>query len=519
MRRLSSWSTYIGAAGVMLCAAAVLLFLITDLARSALLFGAGIGVVMVAFYFITRPRDAVRQKSNVQIAARGVNVLLIALAVIGILGALNYIANQQFKQRIDVTANRTHTLSAQTIQVLKTLTETVNVIGFFNPATVPQRQQAEALLKNYQAQSDKLSVQYVDADENPTLAQKYDHALPGTLIFENAKADRTEKVYTFDENALTNAVLKVTQTQAPVIYFSSGHGEYVLDESDQIGLAAIADTLTQLNYQVEPLNLVTISNTLPADTRALVIAGPTKPFSAESEKLIDDYLNGGGRVLFLADPTTSVGLTDTLRAWGVGFENNLVLDPAKNYLGNAPIPVFTEFPNSPVTLYLEQFGVFFPGTRVVSDTQTADKTATALFTTTDQACVKTDIEALQGQTQVACQEGDARGPFVVGYAVENKSADAQQAARGRLIVIGNASFALNRWISNKDAAGNQQLFVNMINWLAGQEELISIPPRDPDYRPLGAMTGSEVNLIAGTSILLIPLAALLIGGILWWRKR
>jgi ABC-type uncharacterized transport system involved in gliding motility auxiliary subunit len=519
MQRLQAWSTYIGALGVALFVTAVLLVIITDLSRSVLLFLGGIGVVLVAFYFITRPRDEIRQASNVRLAAQGANVFVIALAVIGIVAAVNYIANRQFPQRFDVTANRTHTLSQQTIQVLRALTDTVQVTGFFTPSTIQDRQSAETLLKDYQAQSNKLVVQYVDPDANPALAQKYDNALPGTVVFANRAGTRTEKVYTFDENAFTNALLKVTQTQQPVVYFTTGHGEYGANDSNTTGMSAIVDTLTQLNYRVQPLNLVTISNTLPADTRALVIAGPSKPFSPDNEKLVTDYLNKGGRVLVLADPNTSVGLTDTLKAWGLRLEDNLVLDPARNYLGNAPIPVFTQFPNSPVTKNLEQFGVFFPGARAITETNVTGKTATALFTTTDQACAKTDLAKLQQQQQIGCEDGDPKGPFVLGYAVEGTSAGASSDAPARLVVIGSAAFATNRWMSQQDAIGNQQLFLNTINWLAGQEQLIAIPPRNTDTRPLATLTGGEVNLIAGTSILLLPLAALLIGGLLWWRRR
>ena len=517
MQRLTAWSSYIGALGVAMFVVAALLFLISDIARNVLLLMGGIGIVLVAFYFIVRPRDEMRQASNVRIASRGAMALLIAAVIIGILVALNYLANTQFNQRFDVTANRAHTLSPQTVQVLQALTDTVKVTGFFTADTLEQRQRAENLLQDYQAQSNKLAVQYVDPDENPALAQKYENALSGSLVFENSSGDRTEKVYSIDESAFTNALLKVTQTKKPVVYFASGHGEYATDDFEANGMGVVADLLTQVNYQVEPLNLLTISDTLPADTSVLIIAGPTKPFSAASEKLVADYLNRGGRVLILADPNTSIGMTDTLKTWGLVLANNLVLDPARNYLGNTPIPVFTQFPVSPITTNLERLGVFFPGARSISETVTTGKDPTPLFTTTQDACAKNDFEKLQGQQEINCQDGDATGPFELGYAVEQRGA--AENANARLIVIGNASFALNRWLNSQDGLGNQQLFLNMMQWLVGQEQLVSIPSRDPDMRPLTALSGADVNMIAGTSMLLIPLVALIIGGLLWWKKR
>lgn len=519
MERIRKWSTPIGALGIALLVGAFLLGIVEqNMRRDVLLLLAGLGIVLLAFYIITRPRDATRQSSNLRIASRGVNVLIVALAVIGIVAAVNYILNRQFSRRIDLTANHIHTLSEQTVQVLSTLQEPIQVTGFFTPATQQQREQADALLKDYQEKTDKLVVQMIDPDENPTLAQKYDNALPGTLVFEKGK--RTEKVYNFDENTFTNAILKVTQTQQPAVYFTTGHGEYDPADFEAAGYGAIADFLKQVNYKIEPLNMATISDTLPADTRALVIAGPQRKFSDTDEKRIQDYLDKGGRVLLMTDPNTDVGLTNLLKNWGMEAQSNLILDPGQNYLGNLPIPVFVKFPSSPVTQKLSTLGIYLPGTHSLKTVEGSDKQLTALFTTTDVSCAKTDFKKLQEQGQAACADGDAKGPFVVGYAAEGAGGGgANPDQRARLIVLGNAAFASNRWMNSQDSLGNQQLFANMINWLAGQEALIAVPPRDPNLRPLSVMTESELGLVFWTSVLLIPLAALIVGGILWWRRR
>lgn len=517
MQQLQKWSTAIGALGVALIVGGFLLRLITSTRNDVLLLMVGLGIVLIGFYIITRPRDAARQSANMRVGLQGVNVLVLALAVLGIVGAVNFIAFRQFHQRLDLTANQAHTLSQQTVQVLESLQTPVQVTAFFTPSTLQQKQQAEEVLKEYQLKTDKLVVQFVDPDENPALAQKYDNARAGAVVFE--KDTRTEKVYdTYDENSFTNAILKVTQTQQPAIYFTTGHGEYSPTDFQETGLGAIVDYLKQVNYKVEPLNLATISNTLPADTSALVIAGPTKPFSPEDEKRVGDYLNQGGRVLIMSDPNTSVGMTDTLKAWGLEMQKDLILDPGLNYRGNAPIPVFGQFPSSPVTENLDKYGVYLPGASSIKETNQDGKTATALFTTTADACAKTDFTKLQDATQLACDAGDAKGPFMLGYTVEGAPTGTKNVAP-RLIVLGNASFATNHWMNNQDSLGNQLLFGNMVNWLAGQEQLIAIPPRDPGVRPLTTLTGGDYNLIFGTSVIILPLASLIIGGILWWRKR
>lgn len=524
MQRLTAWSAYIGALGVALIVATFLLGLFGGIQRNILLLVAGIGIILIGFYIITRPRDQVRDASLGRTAIQGTNVIVAAIATIGILLAINYIADNQFDQRLDVTANKAHTLSQQTISVLQSLKSPVQVTGFFNPQTASQKNDAQNLLNDYVRQTSQLTVTYVDPDQNPTLSQKYDNALPGTLVFEavGAKPPRTEKVYTFDENSMTNAILKVTQTQQPAIYFSTGHGEFATDSTDQNGLSAIVDYLKQVNYKVQPLNLTTISNTVPADTSAIVLAGPTKKFSADDEKILRNYMNNGGRILLLFDVNTDPGLSDLLKDWGLTLNNDLVLDPSQNYRGNAPIPVFGTFPNSPVTQDLAQLGVYLPGARSIKSASVQTETPTALLTTTGDACAKTDLAKLQQQQQqqIQCEAGDGKGPFVVGYSVESTAPSGNNPNHpARLVIFGNASFATNGFMNNQDALGNQQMFGNAINWLAGQEQLIAIPARDPNLRPLSTLSGADINLIQWSSVALIPLAALAIGGILWWRRR
>lgn len=516
---ISKWATPLGAFGIALIVGSFLLRLVFNLRADIVLLLAGVGIVLVGFYIITRPRDEQRQASGLRIASQGGNVVLFALAFIGIIIAVNYIVAKQFPQRLDLTANQQHTLSDQTVQVLASLTEPVQVIGFFPPQMIQAQDQAQEVLKEYQLKSTNLTVQYVDPDANPALAQKYDNALPGTLVF--AKDGRTEKVYQpYDENAVTNALLKVTQTTQPAIYFTTGHGEFNPKDTAEAGYAAVEDYLKQINYKVDVLNTAVISGTIPADTSAIVIAGPTEKFSPDDDALFKNYLDKGGRILLMAEPNTDLGLTETLKDWGVEVVNDVVLEPTQNFYGNTPAPVITDFPDTPVTSKMQGLQVFFPYVRSIKAAEGSDKQQTALFTTTAEACEKTDFAKLSNDPAIQCDAADPKGPFVLGYAIEGAGTGGSNPdARSRLIVLGNATFATNNWINNQAAGGNQQLLRNMINWLAGQENLISIAPRDASVRSLGVLSANEINLIFATTVGLVPLAALVIGGFLWWQRR
>ena len=522
--RLQQWGPLLAVLGVILIAAAFVLDLFFHTQpRGALLLAGGIGVMFVALFLITRPREELRDAVTGRSTLYGGNSLLMAGLFVGIVVAINFIA-PQFHFRQDITANKQHTLSEQTVNILKGLKDPVQVIGFFiQPQSFQQQSDADALLKEYSLETPNLTYSFIDPNANPAAAAKYEIAQDATIVF--VHGDQTDKVYQSDENTFTNAILQVTQAQAPVIYFTTGHGELDPNDSTQGGLSTVASNLKQLNYKIQTLNLNTITSTqtisggLPADTSAVVAADPQKPFSPAEETRLKTYLQNGGRLFLMVTAQSDPGLKDLLASWGITITNDLVLDPALNY-GNPAVPGVNTFPVHDVTKNLNRYGgVFFPGARSLTVAPNSDKNPTALFTTTDQACGKTDLQALQNQQQIQCDPAkDEKGPFVLGYAEESTPAT-PNAKPSRLLVLGNANFAINQIFSQNSNVGNLVLFVNSINWLAGQEQLIAIPAKDPGTHPLNATSSQDVAFIELSNLGLIPLIVLIIGGVIWWRRR
>ena len=525
--RNQPWAGYAGGLGVALIVAAFLLNVVFGLPVAALLLLVGIGIVLIAVYLFTRPRAELREAVTGRRTLYGSNALLLSVAFIGIIALINFIVVHQFPgARLDLTEGQQRTLSPQTVKVVQSLQDPIQVTGFFTPQNIQQQIAAESELKDYQAVSSKITYRFVDPQTNPALARSYDIVQDGTLVFEHGT--RKEKVYSpFDENTFTNSILKVTQTQQPAIYFTTGHGELDPSNSQPNGLSGVQTYLQQTNYKVDKLNMSAISATntisggLPADTSAVVIADATKPFASQDEQKLKQYLDSGGRILILADPQTDPGLKDLLQTWGMQLNNDLVLDPAQghNYRGISAYPAFVSFPTHAVTQDLSSYGVFFPGARSVKKVQRTDKNLTELFTTSDQSCGKTDFAALQNEQQLSCDPAkDEKGPFVLGYAVEG-TAPAGGKNAPRLVVIGNSQFASNQVLQSQDGQGNALLVQNVINWLAGQEQLIAVPAKTPGQHPLKATTGTDAAFIMVSDVGLIPLTILIIGALIWWRRR
>ncbi len=106
---------------------------------------------------------------------------------------------------------------------------------------------------------------------------------------------------------------------------------------------------------------------------------------------------------------------------------------------------------------------------------------------------------------------DVRGPIVVAAALERAVGERKQ----RVVVTGSGHFLANQYIGT---LGNLDLGVNMLNWLAGDDALITVQPRTRSDLTL-ELTRSGLALVGFGFLLVLPLALLICGGVIWWRRR
>ena len=220
----------------------------------------------------------------------GTNTGLMLAAFIGIMAMLNVVAAQN-RIRWDMTAGGQYTLARQTITVLNELKDPIKVIGFFtaNPALLGSRDQAQNLLTEYRVQSNLITYEFVDMEEKPGVARQYGVTQAGTMVF--AQGDRRKLVLSVSEQDFTGAILNVTGTAQPVIYFIVGHGEHDLLSEENSGYSFVRDGLIADNYLVFPINLSSMTS-IPDDAALLVIAGPKRAFLPPEIAMINEHLDG-----------------------------------------------------------------------------------------------------------------------------------------------------------------------------------------------------------------------------------
>ncbi len=438
----------------------------------------------------------------------GTNAAVITLAVLAILGLVNFLGERHHK-RFDLTTEKLFTLSDQTRNIVKGVKQDVKIIRF-DKQKDPEVDDRAA---EYVSLNRHISYQNIDPVGHPEDAKEYGVTRAGQVIV--SSGNRKEKLEGTGEEDFTGAILKATSDKVNTVCFVEGHGEKSLSDPGQSGYKNVADELKKENYVTKTVNLVS-ENGVPADCTVLVDAGPTKALFPQEAEMIGKYLENGGKAMLLIDPDMNPGLADLLKAWNINLGENTVIDASGvgRMFGTGPaVPLVSDYGSHPITQNFGRTMSFFPLARTVT---IADKGNTKLYpvellkTSSFSFAVK-DLEDLKKRGGKLDPKVDTQGPLSIGVAVENKEGDKDS----RLVVIGDSDFASNQVISMQR---NGDLFYNAINWLSADENLISIRPKSPTNRRVNLTEGQTRGLF-WFSLVFLPGFVILAGIIIWWKRR
>ena len=441
----------------------------------------------------------------------GLNTAIYCLIALAIVVVVNLIANRFVKQ-IDLTANKQYSLSPQTAKILSELQKDVEVLYFDRRANFDR---ARDRLDLFPIQSRRVKVTYVDPDREPSKANRYKIKSYATVVV--ATAERDEQAKGATEEDITNSIIRVLKGGPKSIYFLTGHGERDVESQERLGYSAAKKALEDTNYKVQPLSLLEQSPKIPDDCSLLVVAGPKKDLLDPEITAIKDFLMKGGRVFFLVHPQAPPKLTGLLEQFGVDAHNSLVVDTSgigRLFGTDELMPLVVQYENHPVTKDLANTATLFPFASAL-DTSTkgmAGATFQPIARTTKNSWATDQVRS----QQVSFRKGqDKEGPVALFGAGTYKPAEAGEGAKeGRYIVAGSAEFLANAILGFN---GNRDLFLNAVNWLTSDEDLISIRPKDPQDSRVD-LTPAQMNLVLYL-LIAVPAIVVLSGLGVWWKRR
>jgi hypothetical protein len=540
----SRWTARIilAAAGVALAigGALVLLFGFT---------GAGpgfavLGVILLVVFGVLEP-DAVRAFAGQGELQAGTKAVAQAVLVVAAVILLNLVVRDRLASaKIDVTKGHVNTLAPQTIAVLNNLNAPVTATVWYSQAP-SDMDTAYNLLKQYHEVNSRLIVQRFSTLERPDLLAKQ-KATANSVVFEYQ--NRAPQITTLaTEQDFTTSLLRLSTGKSPKAYFITGHGEGDINTIAQNG-----SSFTALKQQLDKQGITSVGLNLaagaggtlnpgatlgaspspgtepspsaspaqgtpvPADADEVVILDPQAAFSDAEIASLTAYVDRGGHLLVSSPPLARNNLNKLVSKYGLAFGGGIVLDQQLHFSQSsaAQVLLINQFGKSVVTTGLDTLPVVLLGATSVEGQAPSGYTLTPLVATVGDAFLRSDLSI----TTAVCQPSDKKGPFSMAATLNQDNA-ASGSRPIRIAAFGGAAFANDLIASqNPPPPGNLQLMVNAVNWLAGQDKVISVPART--LTPAAVfLTDAQRQLILIGYPFLLPLVVVAFGVSVYLRRR
>lgn len=470
------------------------------------------------------------QKRRYSVSGKGIRLGtysvmgIVAAAVVTILInlGLNYVPDRY--TAFDVTANKLYTLTEDTKEMIGSLQEDVTIYVLADEAA--KDEDLDKTLQQLKNLSGHVTVSYVDPLANPKFYYNYTEEEPvnNSLIVEGAKGSVVisyDDIYQYDmnyssyqytvtgydgEGQILSAISRVMMEEQPKLYLIMGHDELAFEES-------FLNMLEKENLAYENLNLNTVDE-VPEDAQGIIINAPAGDYSEEDVDKILRYLEQGGNALIAPVWTDSEmqGFARILDYYGVSLVDGLIIEEDREHYYQIPYWLFPEVEDTAVTQRVSGGAVFVPyASGLMYEEDEDDLLYTPFLMTSSDAFSKQDI--FDGEDYSRSTDA-VDGPFVIGLSIE-KAVGEGTVSKAAIV----SSEQIFTSAADKVVPGyNMKLFGSIVSSLAERESSVSVPVKYFDIGYL-TFTARMVYVVGFVSIIVLPLGCLLIGLVIWLRRR
>lgn len=475
---------------------------------------------------------------------------------------LNFVSFRRY-QRWDWTEADVYTLSDRTLAVLRELDQPAEVWILLSE-TEAGFTELRNLLGRYQAESELLTVHYVDPDRDPggfrEVAQRFE--LGAMIVGDTQLADVAALVVAgerhwditrddllsqdFDaldddnritlnvegERAITGALVELSTGRPTQVCVVRGHGEFQVAGGTR-SLAGFAAEMRRENLELESIETRGASG-VPGECDAVAVIGPEVAISDAEAELLRAYVRRGGNLLVALDPVPSpdqrslvpLGIEAVLRDLGARVDRSIVIEPNPALLpagGGHPIGPFAVvgWGEHEITAPFRSLGIPLLMSEARSIRPMTEGQGTVLLTGSEQSYAESNLGSLvDAPGTLAPDPEDIPGPVPLALAIETDVVGEEPASggsAGRVVVIGDASLFASEFLQEPTVV-NRSFASAVMGWLTQREALITIEPRTIEHRPV-SMSQEDVGNLFLRVVVLIPLAFIFLGFAVWWNRR
>jgi len=533
---MSKWSRFAGIVG-----AVILLFgLVGGIAVgsfSQILIAAhlGLGAFLIVLWFLISGIKNLGQAGEAlsgRASRFSVNLTVYTAIFLGILVSVNWLANQH-NRSWDTTEQGVYSLSRESVAVVRNLKKPLKIVSVLG-AEIADRQELNEFFGRYRDHNrSQVTLDIIDPRSEPHLLDHYE-IRPGNVVYLQYGEGEDRSVARLNERteeAVTNAIIKLTRGAARNIYYVVGHDQPSLENDQADGLKEFASALKDSHLSMSPLFLGDRSE-IPADASAVILAAPKRSMLPEERQLLLDYVNGGGSLLMFSNPKTSSDVKKLAAEFGLEVGDNVVIDQIQRLFSGPSLgaqPVVRDYANHPITRNMSENDITIfniASTVHVAEDSSDDASRTELLYSSATAWAETDLEGLFNPQNPAAvfDDNDIAGPVPLAAVYERQLdlvheededlIEASFEKSARVVVFGDLDWLLN---TNINVYANRDLLLNTVSWLVGEEGgvMIGTGSLRPSFAPIPRTT----FMLILTSSFIVPELILLIGFFIWWRRK
>jgi len=431
--------------------------------------------------------------------------VVFTLLFLGTLGLLAWLSTQYTIQS-DWTANSRNSLSSPSIQLLEKLKLPVEITAYASENDI-LRQQISELVAKYSRYKADISLTIINPDIRPDQAREEGITADGELVIRyNGKRESLQQL---NEQALTNALQRLANSDQRWVVFLTGHGERNPAGHSNFDFGIFAGELKNKGINSQTINLVN-TPLIPTNTSLLVIADPQTNLLEGEVNIIKDYLTTGRPLLLLSEPNQAVIVEPLTKLLGIQLLSGTVVDATTQMFGidDPTFALVTKYPSHLATQHLQAMSLF-PGAAGLVVSKNSPYIAQPLLSTLERSWTETGN--IEGQIKFDPNTDEKQGPITIAYALNKKYNTTKEQ---RIAVIGDADFLSNSFLGN---GANLDLGLGLIQWLNHDDSLIDIPAKTAPDTMLEI--GEIWSLTFGLGFLFVLPALFIVGGIIIWLKR
>lgn len=441
---------------------------------------------------------------------------------------------------LDLTSNSSFALQDDTVDYVAHLDKDVTVNILMAKETFESQGtyfvQAEKMLNKMASKSNgKLKVKYVDLTANPSFTSDYPNvdwqssSSNNIVLVESGKQYKVltlgdcfeydEQTYNYYgsysftgtkiEQAVVTAILNVTTDDKVVVDMIKGN-----NEQDYSSLKTLLENNA---YQVNEVSLAT--GDFDKDAKIAIMYAPSVDLDEKIVEKLSTWLSNDGKYgrSLVYIPTADMGempnLDDFLKEWGLSIDRGYVFETNESTLVSANSPyAFTVTYGDYYTDNLKNSKIPVVVSEAHPINITDENTAHALLTTSDKAGVL-PIDADKDWDYKDAVTGNGENVAAEGV-MTNEDKDSS-----RVIVFGSY-IMFSDSIMQYNSFNNSAYFMNVVNTIADKDDVgITIESKSIDNTELGITDVATQNAMLIIFVIIIPIAILVAGFVLWLRRR